>query len=125
MKRLLAILALLCAAILAPTPAYAHHGMIGAGMECGTYEWDGVGGMTKGRTDGVVYRVDHQVGCARVILSNLSPAGNGEMQGNQGQMDRGVRYGQEDAARTFDYVFHIKVDPSSIPVRLTNYSGAD
>lgn len=125
MRRLAAILSLLVAVMAVPMPAYASHGMVGAGMECGTYEFHGETDLTKGWTDGRIYHVDHKVGCARVILSNLSPAGIGEMQGNQGQEDRGIRYGREDAARTFDYVFHMKVDPSSISVTLTNWTGGD
>jgi hypothetical protein len=93
--------------------------------DCGTHEWHGEQEMTKGRTDGMVYSVDYSVGCHHLIMSNLSPAGRGEAQGNQGQRDRGIRYGQEDAARAFLYYFGIEVDPSTIPVKLTNYNGPD
>lgn len=122
--RRLSILALLLLAALLPAPASAHHSA-GGGADCGVREWDGVAGMTKGRTDGMVYSVDHTVGCKRVVLRNLVGTGIGESYGYPGQRETCVRYGREDAANVFRYYFDVEVDPASIAVVCSRYSGAD
>lgn len=124
MRRLTLILALLLLAVL-PARAYAHHSLAG-GEDCGTRRVDNVAEMTKGRTDGMVLSVDHQIGCAHVILRNLVGTGIDESYGYAGQRENCVRYGQQEAAGIFTYYFDIKnVDPSSIPVTCSAYSGPD
>ena len=118
MRRLLAIL-MLSACLLAPatTPAYA------ATCEA-VHEWHGEADMTKGRTDGMVYGVDHSAGGCRLIMTNLSPAGIGEAQGNDGQMARCTRYGREDTVRYFA-VYGIAVSPDDVKVSCRNWTGGD
>ena len=119
MRRLLLILALL-APVLVATPAYASHA-----PDCGVNEWDGVGFMVKGRTDGMVYSVDHSVGCKRVVIRNLVGTGTDESYGYAGQEANCQRYGKEDAVRTFRYYFHLDVSPGDINVQCGRYAGPD
>lgn len=112
-------------ALMLPGPVYAHHSLAG-GEDCGTRRVDNVVEMTKGRTDGMVVSVDHQIGCARVILRNLVGTGLDESYGYAGQRENCVRYGQQEAAGIFRFYFDIpNVDPSSIPVTCSAYSGPD
>jgi hypothetical protein len=125
------LFAIVLAVMLALVPVSAASADDGGGYSvatqeiCGTAEWDGVNFMTKGRTDGIVYRVDHTVGCARVVLSNISPAGHGEAQGNAGQMARAQKYGKRDAARMFLWRFGLVVNPDDITVHTSKYRGED
>jgi hypothetical protein len=141
MRRLTLILMLLAPVLMAP-PAYADDGngyalprvpaservashSAAGGAECGTFRSDSVAEMTKGRTDGLVISVDHQDGCARVVIKNLSPAGHGEAQGNAGQVARCERYGREEAAGVFRYYFDRDVAPADIAVSCLPYRGDD
>lgn len=118
MRRLALILGLLVAVMSPPAlPAYA------ATCEA-VHEWHGEVDMTKGRTDGMVYGVDHSAGGCRLIMTNLSPAGIGEAQGNDGQVARCARYGREDTVRYFA-VYGIAVSPDDVKVSCRTYSGPD
>lgn len=119
MKRLIFVLALLVLVVL-PAPAYASHA-----SECGTDSWDGVGFMTKGRTDGMTYRADHTVGCARVVVVNLVGTGTDEAYGYPGQEANCQRYGKDDVVRTFKYRFHVTVSPDDVTVTCNRYVGSD
>jgi hypothetical protein len=133
MRKTIAAFGLAVACMLVPmTSAFAEDD--GGGMSvpiptptpsCGTHEWHGEQLMTKGRTDGVVYSVDQTIGCGHLIYSNLSPAGRGEAQGNEGQMQRADMYAREDAVRAFKWLWGIEVDPSEIHVTTHPYKGAD
>jgi hypothetical protein len=103
MTKLFAIVLAVMLALVPVSAARADHDHPEAAQQeiCGVAEWDGVNFMTKGRTDGIIYSVDHTVGCSRVVLQNISPAGLGEAQGNAGQMARAQKYGKRDAARMF------------------------
>jgi hypothetical protein len=116
MKRLALILGLLVATM-SPLPASA------ATCEA-VHEWHGEVDMTKGRTDGMVYGVDHSAGGCRLIMTNLSPAGIGEAQGNAGQAARCARYGREDTVRYFA-VYGIAVNADDVKVSCRNYGGPD
>lgn len=109
---------------LTAVPASAHHGML-SGPECGVREWDGVAFMTKGRTDGMVYQVDHTVGCKRVVIRNLVGTGRGESYGYAGQEANCQRYGKQDAVNTFNYYWHETVSPDDIAVTCSRYQGPD
>lgn len=121
--RALALLALLLALVM-PTVASAHHSAAG-GEDCGTLRADAVAEMVKGRTDGMVYAVDHQVGCKRLILRNLVGTGFGEAYDYPGQRANCVRWGQQDAANVYRYYFDTEIDPASVKVTCSRYSGPD
>lgn len=106
-----------------PAPAYAHHGMVT--WECGTHEIHVEQDMTKGRTDSLLIRVDHAAGCHHLIYTTISPAGNGEAQGNAGQVDRCVRYGKEDAVRMFSFAGHTQISADDIKVTCRPWTGGD
>jgi hypothetical protein len=57
-------------------------------------------------------------------MTNLSPAGIGEAQGNDGQVARCARYGREDTVRYFA-VYGIAVSPDDVKVSCRNYGGPD
>jgi hypothetical protein len=116
MKRVALILGLLVATM-SPSASYA------ATCEA-VHEWHGETDMTKGRTDGMVYGVNHSAGGCRLIMTNLSPAGIGEAQGNDGQVARCARYGREDTVRYFA-VYGIAVSPDDVKVSCRNYGGPD
>lgn len=122
MKRLSIILALLVLAVL-PASTYAQSA--GGSADCGVNEWDGVGFMTKGRTDGMVYSVDHTVGCKTVRIRNLVGTGTDEGYGYPGQESNCQRYGKQDAVNTFRYYFGVSVHPEDIKVSCGRYSGPD
>jgi hypothetical protein len=126
MHRLILVLALLIVALL-PAPAYAQSAAGSA--SCGVNEWDGVGFMTKGRTDGMVYSVDHTTrerGCEQTVrIRNLVGTGTDEAYGYPGQESNCQRYGKQDAVNTFRWYFGVQVDPASIQVICSRYSGSD
>jgi hypothetical protein len=110
--------------VVLPSMASAHHSAAG-GAECGTLVEDSVSKMTKGRTDGMVVKVDHQVGCKHLIMKNLVGTGRGESYGYAGQEDNCVYAGQIDAANIFRFYFDVDVPPDSISVFCTRYNGPD
>lgn len=122
MRRLIALLGFLL--ILTPPPAYASHSMVG-GADCGTFRFDAVSDMTKGRTDGMVVSADHQVGCKRYVYRNLIGTGRGEAYGYSGQQANCVHAGQVDVASFYRYYFDTEIDPSSVSVKCSAYSGSD
>lgn len=123
-RRLVALTLFLLLAL--PATTYAHHGMWDVGDPgCGTHESHQELEMTKGRTDGMVYRVDHTVGCKRLIYSNLAPAGIGESQGNAWQLRYCQTEGKRDAVSLFDNYFHVTVSPDDITVTCSPWKGGD
>lgn len=121
---LLAVIALLL--VIVPYAHASHSAGGGTGPDgCGERVDDSVGAMIKGRTDGMVISVDHRVGCKHLVMKNLVGTGRGESYGYSGQEDNCVRYGREQAVNTFALYFDVTVDPSTIEVRCSRYSGPD
>lgn len=118
----LMFLVLVLAAVGAAGAVSASHSANG-GAECGVNEWDGVGFMNKGRTDGMVFTVDHTVGCKTVKIRNMIGTGITEAYGYSGQQAACVAAGQRDAAMTFKYYFDTEIDPSSVKVACSRYAG--
>lgn len=118
MKRTILAAALL-AVLLAPTPAFAHHGMVNDAPACGTYVAHLEEDYVKGRTDAMIYHVDHTVGCKRSILSGVVPAGIGEAQNNSWQRANCAPFGQDHAVRNFNYYWHETINPADVQVTCT------
>jgi hypothetical protein len=95
------------------------------GAECGDLVYDGVGQMTKGRTDGMVVSASFSTGCKSVSYKNLVGTGFTEAYDYSGQRSNCVRYGQEDVARMFRYYFDTEIDPSAVRVTCSKYQGPD
>jgi len=121
MKRLIATAAV-AAVLLFPAPAWAQSAA-GASQECGTYTWHE--DLTKGRTDGIVVHVKHTAGCFTYDYTNLSPAGNGEAQGNPWQMRNCIADGRTSTVGHFKYYRGVSINPEDVTVTCTRYQGPD
>jgi hypothetical protein len=97
--------------------------LIGSSKECGTYEFDG--DLVKGRTDGMVVRVDHTEGCYRYKFMTIVGTGLTEGYGYPGQQAMCEKAGREAAVGHFRYYRGMEIDPSSVKVSCTNYAGPD
>lgn len=135
MRRLTALLGFLLMILFLPAPAFASHGMVSL-PDCSTYEMHLEDDYVKGRTDAVIFHVDHSVevrpGCRdHAILSGVVPAGIGEAQGNRWQVgDDGksgmcAQYGREYAVGLYRYAWDTEIDPSSVNVTCSPWRGRD
>lgn len=121
MRRFALILGLLVA-MASPSAIYADS-LIGASKECGVYEFDG--DLVKGRTDGMVVRVDHAAGCYRYKFMTIIGTGTDESYGYAGQEALCRKAGREAAVGHFKNYRGMDIDPSSVKVSCTAYSGPD
>lgn len=126
-RTILMLAVLVLAAVGAAVPAYAESAAGSA--DCGVNEWDGVGFMTKGRTDGMVYTVSHTTherGCDQTVkIRNLVGTGTAEAYGYPGQEANCQRYGKQDAVNTFRWYFGVTVNPADVRVICGAYAGDD
>lgn len=138
MWRVLSLCVLLVLVLLPPSVAAApaeNHGMVTL-PDCSTYEMHLEDDYVKGRTDAVIFHVDHVVeirpGCKdHAILSGVVPAGIGEKQmnrwqvGDDGKSGRCAEYGREYAVGLFNYGFHQTINPDDVNITCTPWKGHD
>jgi hypothetical protein len=122
MRRFALILGLLVATTAVPGLASAQS-LIGSSKECGTYEFDG--DLVKGRTDGMVVRVDHTEGCYRYKFWTIIGTSMTESYGYPGQQAMCERAGREAAVGHFKWYRGIDISPASVRVSCTPWTGGD